>query len=108
MTAPTDTTRAFTAQLLSLDNEQFDRGERLSESELDALAVADRGGQLSTVAAPLFGLPDDAALPTWYMPAISRARVRGWHRPVVIAIIAVLLLLEALGLCSIFGQVVIG
>lgn len=46
-------------------------------------------------------------LPSWYMPAL-RGRLFGWRAGVVVVIVATLLTLEILGLCSAFGQVVIG
>lgn len=51
--------------------------------------------------------PESGLLSSWYMPAATR-RVHGWRAVVVVGIIVVLLVLEALGLCSVFGQVVIG
>lgn len=80
-----------------------------SEAELDELAMA---------ADPDAPLPDDAIplsvflgqgpglLPTWYMPSPMMRRGRRWRTPVVIAIVAAFLLIEAFGLCSTFGQLV--
>ncbi len=42
------------------------------------------------------------------MPAASASRVSGWRTPVVVTLVVTLLVLEALGLCSVFGQVVAG
>ncbi len=51
---------------------------------------------------------DVGLLPDWYMPTpTTRVRAR-WRLPVVLALVAVFLVLEALGLCSTFGHVVPG
>jgi len=51
---------------------------------------------------------DEGLLPDWYMPApTTRARAR-WRLPVVLGLVAVFLVLEALGMCSAFGHVVPG
>jgi hypothetical protein len=79
-----------------------------SDEELTRLAMAaDPGAPLSDEAIPL-GLHlaqfAGSALPGWYMaPAMARAG-RRWRTPVVVAIIAAFLLIEALGLCNTFGQ----
>ncbi len=96
----------------SISSEPLD-GSPITDAELEELALA------SDLEAPI---PDDAvpielallsrAAPTglasWYMPAVISARSSGWRRPVVIGIVGTLVVLEALGLCSVFGQVVIG
>ena len=45
-------------------------------------------------------------LPEWYMPAIASGtgRVHGWRRATVFTFIAALLVIEAFGLCSTYGQ----
>ena len=49
---------------------------------------------------------DDGLLPDWYMPTpMSRVNPR-WRLPVVLALVAAFLVIEAFGLCSTFGQVV--
>jgi len=49
---------------------------------------------------------DDGLLPAWYMPTpMARVRPR-WHLVVVLALVGAFLAIEALGLCSTFGQVV--
>ena len=48
----------------------------------------------------------DGLLPAWYMPS---PMVRGggrWRIPVVVAIVAAFVIIEAFGLCSTFGQLV--
>jgi hypothetical protein len=81
----------------------------LTEAELDELALA---------ADPDAPIPDDAVplsvylgqapglLPTWYMPSPMVRHGGRWRTPVVIAIIAAFLVIEAFGLCSTFGQLV--
>lgn len=49
-----------------------------------------------------------AALPAWYMPAVTLRHSSGAKRALVVSIVVTLVVLEALGLCSVFGQVVIG
>jgi hypothetical protein len=81
----------------------------LSDAELTELALA---------AEPLSAPADDAVplaeyldqgpglLPSWYMPTpMSRVSPR-WRLPVVVALVAAFLIIEAFGLCSTFGQVV--
>lgn len=47
-------------------------------------------------------------LPSWYMPAPMTRSRRRWELPVVLVIVAAFLIIEALGLCSTFGQIVPG
>ena len=80
----------------------------LTDAELTALALAaDPDAPLDDNAVPLhIHLAQFAgtALPQWYMaPAMAR-RGPHWRTPVVLAIIAAFLLIEALGLCNTFGQ----
>jgi hypothetical protein len=83
--------------------------EPFSDDELADLALAapvDR--PLDEDAVPLSvylsGLP--GPLPDWYMPpALARGGGR-WRRPVVLAVIAAFLIIDAFGLCSTYGQLV--
>jgi len=81
----------------------------IGEDELTALALA---------AEPLLVPADDAVplstylgqepglLPAWYMPSpMARVSPR-WRLPVVLALVAAFLIIEAFGLCSTFGQVI--
>lgn len=85
----------------------------LTEQELCALALGDEAGRPpADDAVPLadyldaHGSDDGGLLPTWYMPTpMSRVSPR-WRTPVVLAIVAAFLLIEAAGLCSTFGQIV--
>jgi hypothetical protein len=83
----------------------------LTDDELTALAqAADPDQPLDDTAVPLslYSMAPRGPLPTWYMPpAMARAAPRGWRTPVIIAIIAAFLLIEALGLCITYGQLVI-
>ncbi len=78
----------------------------LTDAELTALALGTD---------PLGPLPDDAeqmmgplvigggALPLWYMPPVARRAKRRWAAPVVIAVVAAFLLIDAMGLCNTYG-----
>jgi hypothetical protein len=83
----------------------------LTDDELTALALAaDPEQPLDDGAVPLslYTTAQGAPLPLWYMPpAMSRATIRGWRTPVVVAIIAAFLLIDALGLCITYGQLVV-
>jgi hypothetical protein len=80
-----------------------------SDDELTALALADVPGQPPAAdAVPLATYLGDAPglLPAWYMPTpMTRIRPR-WRTPVVLAIVAAFVAIEAFGLCSTFGQIV--
>ena len=84
--------------------------ETVSDDELSALALA---------ADPDTIVPDDAVslwdpagqgpLPGWYMPVISagpRVHPR-WRRRVAMAIIFAFLVVDAYGLCSTYGYLVV-
>ena len=80
----------------------------LTDAELTALALAaDPDEPLDDDAVPLhihLAQFAGAALPQWYMPPVTARSGPRWRRPVVLAIIAAFLLIEALGLCNTFGQ----
>jgi hypothetical protein len=83
--------------------------EPLTDAELTALALAaDPAMPLDDDAVPMhvhlsrFG----AALPLWYMPPAIARGGRRWKTPIVIAVVASFLLIEALGLCNTYGQLV--
>jgi len=93
------------------DAEALPGDEPISDEELEALALAADPNETAGIdAVPFFATPAYGAhlLSSWYMPAVAMRRSSGWHKPVVIAIVATLVVLEALGLCSVFGQVVVG
>lgn len=85
--------------------------DQISDAELTALALAaDPDAIPMEDVLPLWTLPEGSPgmLGAWYMPPIATRRVGGWRRWVVLSIVGTFLILEALGLCSVFGQVVIG
>jgi hypothetical protein len=47
-------------------------------------------------------------LPQWYMPTPMARRAKGWRVPVVLIIVGAFVVIEALGLCNTFGQLVPG
>ena len=70
----------------------------LTEAELTELALSEFPGQPAAAdAVPLADYlgEDPGLLPGWYMPT-----------PVVVAIVAAFVAIEAFGLCSTFGQIV--
>jgi len=83
----------------------------LDEDELCALALAAHPMSVPAADAVPLGVylgQDDGLLPAWYMPA-PMARFRPtWRLPVVLAIVGTFVVIEAAGLCSTFGQIVIG
>src|ERR1700730_17157248 len=87
--------------------------EPLRDEELAALAVAaDPDTPVDDNAVCLWqltGSGTDDLLPEWYMPSPARGipRLRGWRRWVTLIIIASFLAIEAYGLCSTYGRVVL-
>ena len=81
----------------------------LTEAELTELALSEFPGQPAAAdAVPLADYlgEDPGLLPGWYMPTpMTRIRPR-WRTPVVVAIVAAFVAIEAFGLCSTFGQIV--
>ncbi|HEY1651606.1 MAG TPA: hypothetical protein VGG09_06960 [Acidimicrobiales bacterium] len=78
----------------------------LTDEELTALALAaDPDAPISADAIPLaVHLSQFAApLPLWYMPPIARSTSGRWKMPVVLAVVAAFLLIDALGLCNTYG-----
>jgi len=83
----------------------------LSDEELSELALgADVDHPLAddAIAIGLVAEHSSSLLGAWYMPPVVARRVAGWRMWVMLSIVGILLILEALGLCSVFGQVVIG
>jgi hypothetical protein len=82
-----------------------------TDGELTALALAaDPDGPLDEDAVPLTSYADQsaAALPEWYMPPVRARRGTRRRTAVVLAIVIAFLVIEAVGLCSAYGQLVIG
>jgi hypothetical protein len=78
----------------------------LTDAELTALALG---------AEPFTQLPNDetsttgplliggGALPLWYMPPVTRRAKSRWTMPLVVAVVAAFLLIDAMGLCNTYG-----
>ena len=84
--------------------------EPLTDEELTALALADDPHRpLDPEAVPLSQyltqLP--SMLPGWYMAPATAASGKRWRTWVILAIIGAFVLIEAWGLCSTYGQVVL-
>jgi hypothetical protein len=90
--------------------------EPASDEELTALALAaDPDAPLAADAVSFWSLgaddvDDDAPLlPGWYMPAPmpGARRLTGWRRRVAISVVVSFVLIDAAGLCSTYGSLVI-
>jgi hypothetical protein len=96
---------------LAVEWEDGDGG--FTDAELTALALAaDPDAPLDPDAIPLAMYPvqPGGTLPLWYMPPVMArrvGRVGGWRTPMIVAIVAAFLLIDALGLCITYGQLVI-
>lgn len=88
-------------------------GAPVDDEELAAAALAaDPDAVVAEDAVCLWDLARPAApppLPEWYMPAPAPGTglVRGWRRRLVLLVVAALLLINAYGLCSTYGEVVV-
>ena len=83
----------------------------ISDEELTELALAAEPNALAADARPIhevLGTSGESTLPAWYMPPVMRGlpRLRGWRRGLVFAFIASLVMIEAFGLCSTYGQII--
>lgn len=90
-----------------------DRGT-ITDAELTALALAaDPDIEVTDDAVCLWDLIDTEGrntLPPWYMPAPmagSRPLRRPWHRRVALLVIVSFLVIDALGFCITYGQLVV-
>ncbi|MHB8594623.1 MAG: hypothetical protein ACYDB3_09905, partial [Acidimicrobiales bacterium] len=77
------------------------------DDELTALALAaDPGAPLDPDAVPigvyLSELP--CLLPSWYMAPVMARHSGRWRAAVILSVVAAFLIIEALGLCSTYGQ----
>jgi len=83
----------------------------VTDEELTALALAaDPDAPLDDDAVSIWELDPERAdplLPEWYMPPASGGARPGWRRRVALFLIASFLLINAAGLCSTYGHVVI-
>jgi len=87
--------------------------EPLSDDELSAVALAaDPDPSLDDAVSfwAATGAGPEQRLPQWYMPSpiTGGGPVRGWRRRLVILLIASFLLIDAYGLCNIYGWVSFG
>jgi hypothetical protein len=92
--------------------DDVDEDAPISDEELTALALAaDPDAPIADDAVNLWELDredDDALLPAWYMPSpMGARRLTGWRRRVAILLIVAFLLIDAYGLCSTYGNVVL-
>jgi hypothetical protein len=90
------------------EDDRVDEGF-FTEAELTALALAaDPGAPLDEDAVPVAQYLGQHAglLPSWYMPTPMVRTGSRWRIPVVVAIVAAFVIIEAFGLCSTFGQLV--
>jgi hypothetical protein len=112
-----DAAMAFTTELSVGELELSDTGlsdtglsdTGLSDAELTELALAadpDQPLDPDAVPLPLDQTGVRSALPSWYMPPTMMRTSNGWRTWVVLAIIGSLLLVDALGLCITYGQLV--
>lgn len=79
----------------------------ITDDDLTALALAaDADAPLDPDAVPLDvflgSLPP--ALPAWYMAPVGARHAGRWRGAVILAFVATLLAIEAVGLCSTYGQ----
>ena len=84
----------------------------MSDNELTALALAaDPDAPIPADAVSLWDLEahDSQLLPDWYMPApmAGRRRLGKWQRRLVWLVVATFVLINAYGLCSTYGSVVL-
>jgi len=83
----------------------------ISDEELTRLALAAVPNVLPADAIPIhevLGASGESTLPEWYMPPVMRGlpRLHGWRRGLVFTFIAALIVIEAFGLCSTYGQII--
>jgi hypothetical protein len=84
--------------------------EPFTDEELTALALAaDPQAPLDAQAVPLsvYLAQVPGILPGWYMPPAMAGSGNRWRTTVILAIVAAFVLIEAWGLCSTYGQVVL-
>jgi hypothetical protein len=78
----------------------------ITDDELTELAMAaDPEAPLAEDAVPIgMYLSQFAApLPLWYMPPVVRSGGRRWKAPIVLAVVAAFVLIDAMGLCNTYG-----
>ncbi len=78
----------------------------ITDEELTELALtADPDAPLPADAVPIgvYLSKFAAPLPLWYMPPVVRSGGRRWKMPVVLAVVAAFVLIDAMGLCNTYG-----
>ncbi|MEP6622878.1 MAG: hypothetical protein ABJC79_00400 [Acidimicrobiia bacterium] len=85
--------------------------DEFTDEELTELALSADPDATAPDAIPIhefLGASGESTLPEWYMPAVMRGipRVHGWRRGVIFTFIAALVIIEAFGLCSTYGQII--
>jgi hypothetical protein len=76
----------------------------LTDDELTALALAaDPDAPLDPDAVEFAPVSGVTSLPAWYMPAAAIRTSARWHRPLIFAVIAAFLIIDAAGFCSTYG-----
>ena len=78
----------------------------ITDDELTELALAaDPAAPLTEDAVPIGTYLSQfaAPLPLWYMPPVARSGGRRWTAPIVLAVVAAFVLIEAMGLCNTYG-----
>jgi hypothetical protein len=79
----------------------------LDDAELSALALqADPDAPIAEDAVPLsvYLASAPGPLPGWYMPAAIARPGNPWRLAVVVGLVVVFVTIEAMGLCSTYGQ----
>jgi hypothetical protein len=82
----------------------------ITDDELTALALAaDPDSPLDPQAVPLsvYLAQVPGLLPQWYMPQATASCGSRWRTSIILAVIFAFVLIEAWGLCSTYGQVVL-
>ncbi len=97
----------------TVDADAFDldfEGDLLSDEDLEALALgANPDDPLASDAVPLVMQPGDpdGLLPSWYMPGAIKVSTNRWWRAIALVLVLSFLVIEAAGLCSTYGSLVV-
>jgi hypothetical protein len=93
-----------------LDHAASEPVDDISDEELTELALAADPNQSLQDARPIaevIGRGGESTLPEWYMPAVMGGglHLSGWRRGLIFTFITALVVIEAFGLCSTYGQI---
>lgn len=93
-----------------LDHEGAAPVNDISDEELAELALAadpNLSLQNARPIAEVIGPAGESTLPEWYMPAVMGGglHLSGWRRGLIFTFITALVVIEAFGLCSTYGQI---